>query len=111
GSGLSRGNRVTVRQLSEIMLHMAAHPDADVFRDSLSIGGQTGTLARRYKDADGAVRGKTGYIGGVRALTVYAETDDDAYIVSILYNRIPGSVRPFEKLQDEAVMTVLHNAD
>ncbi|MEM8873736.1 MAG: D-alanyl-D-alanine carboxypeptidase/D-alanyl-D-alanine-endopeptidase [Planctomycetota bacterium] len=108
GSGLSRNNRVTVRQLSELMRHMVDHPDADTFSDSLSIGGGRGTLARRFSETDDTIRGKTGFIGGVRALTVYADADNgESYIVSILYNQISGSVRPFEKLQDEAVLTVL----
>jgi D-alanyl-D-alanine carboxypeptidase/D-alanyl-D-alanine-endopeptidase (penicillin-binding protein 4) len=108
GSGLSRANRVSVRQLSDLMAFMAAHEHADVFEESLSIGGQTGTLARRFRGTDGRVRGKTGFISGVRALTVLITTDSGRELVaSILYNDIPGRVRPYQDLQDEAVMFLM----
>jgi D-alanyl-D-alanine carboxypeptidase/D-alanyl-D-alanine-endopeptidase (penicillin-binding protein 4) len=117
GSGLSRDNRVTVRQLGEILRVMSTHKDAAVFRASLSVGGKAGTLANRFKDVPGSVVGKTGYIGGVRALTAYVTPDPagdasrqgggDVYIVSVIYNDIAGPVRPFEKLQDEAVVDLM----
>lgn len=112
GSGLSRENRVTVRQLTELMRLMHTHRDAETFRESLSVGGESGTLSSRFKDAPGDVRGKTGFIGGVRALTVYATPDgeDETYVVSVLWNDIPGSVKPFETLQDEAIVEVMKTA-
>ena len=112
GSGLSRQNRVTVRQLSELLRAMKSHPNGQIFFDSLAVGGESGTLASRFKDADGRVRGKTGYIGGVRALTVHLTTDAGRELIaSILYNNVPGSVRPYQNLQDEAVMYLLRDGE
>jgi len=108
GSGLSHNNRVTTKMISSLLLYMYNHPDAVVFINSLTIGGVDGTLKHRFTDAPGRVRGKTGYISGVRALSGYIETDAGPTVVfSILYNQIPGTVKPYEKLQDEAVMLVM----
>ncbi|GAB4108033.1 MAG: D-alanyl-D-alanine carboxypeptidase/D-alanyl-D-alanine-endopeptidase [Phycisphaeraceae bacterium] len=108
GSGLSHNNRVTAKLISDLLFHMHQHEYAVEFINSLTIGGVDGTLRNRFKDAPGRVRGKTGYIGGVRALSGYVETDAGPTVIfSILYNQIPGSVKPYEALQDEAVMLVM----
>ncbi len=110
GSGLSRGNRVTARQISELLVAMRKSAHAKVFEESLAVGGVDGTIRSRFADAKGRVRAKTGYIGGVRSLSGYVDTDSGATIVfSIMYNNIPrkaGGIRdtrPFEMLQDEAL--------
>lgn len=109
GSGLSHNNRVTTKMISSLLLTMHNHEDAVVFINSLTIGGVDGTIGKRFTDTPGRVRGKTGYISGVRALSGYVETDAGPTVIfSILYNEIPGTVKPFEKLQDEAVTLVMH---
>lgn len=109
GSGLSHNNRVTTKMISDLLLHMHSHPDADAFFDSLTIGGVDGTISKRFKDVAGKVRGKTGYISGVRALSGYIQTDAGPTVIfSIIYNEFSGSAKPYEKLQDEAVTLVLH---
>jgi len=109
GSGLSHNNRVTTKMISSLLLHMHSHPDAEVFFNSLTIGGVDGTIGKRFKDVPGKVRGKTGYISGVRALSGYIQTDAGPTVIfSIIYNEFSGSAKPYEKLQDEAVTYVLH---
>ena len=109
GSGLSHNNRVTTKMISDLLLHMHCHPDAEVFFDSLTIGGVDGTIGKRFTDVPGKVRGKTGYISGVRALSGYIQTDAGPTVIfSILYNEFSGSAKPYEKLQDEAVTLVMH---
>jgi D-alanyl-D-alanine carboxypeptidase/D-alanyl-D-alanine-endopeptidase (penicillin-binding protein 4) len=103
GSGLSRMNRVTTRGQTDLLAAMSRHPHADVFRESLPIAGTDGTISKRMKDLAGRVYAKTGFISGVRALSGYARTADDRWLAfSIIYNKIPGDVKPFEALQDEA---------
>lgn len=102
GSGLSRDNRVTTRLITDLLATMFDHPSGEAFRDSLAVPGQTGTLRGRMKGITGRVVAKTGYIRGVRALSGYVHTHQDRWLCfSIIFNDIPGSVKPYQALQDE----------
>jgi D-alanyl-D-alanine carboxypeptidase/D-alanyl-D-alanine-endopeptidase (penicillin-binding protein 4) len=108
GSGLSEDNKLTSRMLTDLFAVMFARPDGEAFRDSLAKGGVNGTLEKRYAGLKGRVFAKTGYIEGVRALSGYVRTYDDEWLTfSIIYNHIPGSVKPYEALQDEAVRLLI----
>jgi len=112
GSGLSDDNKLTSRMLTDLFAVMFTRPDADAFRDSLAKGGVDGTLKKRYAGFEGRVFAKTGYIEGVRALSGYVRTYDDEWLTfSIIYNNIPGSVKPYEALQDEAVRLLIQWPD
>jgi len=103
GSGLSRGNRVTARIITDLLLAMNRHEQAGVYRANLAEPGGIGTLRSRMKDLKGHVFAKTGYIRGVRALSGYVHANDGRwYCFSFIYNDIPGSVKPFERMQDQA---------
>ena len=71
GSGLSRTNRVSARQLRDVML---AARQAEVWPTVLAglpVGGVSGTLRNRFAGtaAEGNVRAKTGYLGDAVALS------------------------------------------
>ncbi len=77
GSGLSRHNLITpssVVQLYTYMAKQSKYPQA--WRDSLTIGGVDGTLRNRFRGtrANNNVRGKTGTIDQVSALSGYVKT-------------------------------------
>jgi len=104
GSGLARENRITARIATDTLAVMFHHPSGQLYRESLSVAGQDGTLAKRMTDLKGNVFAKTGYIGGVRTLSGYIQTRSGRWLCfSILFNQVPGPVRAFEDLQDEAV--------
>ena len=64
--------------------------------ESLGIGGIDGTIKSRFDDLKDRVRGKTGYIGGVRSLSGYVQNDDGHWIVfSIIFNGFQGSAKPY----------------
>jgi len=114
GSGLSNRDRTTARMICDVMRTMHQSPFRKTYFESLSIGGVDGTLKDRFANTDGKIIGKTGYIGGVRSLSVRAITRSGRTLfVSFIYNRIPvsaGSVADvieFEQLQDEAVRVLL----
>jgi serine-type D-Ala-D-Ala carboxypeptidase/endopeptidase (penicillin-binding protein 4) len=107
GSGLSRRNRVTTRAISDLLIRMRPHEHGEVFYQSLSVGGVDGTIRSRYTDRSGEVHAKTGYIGGVRSLSGYTPSRKGTIVFSFIYNRIPGSVKPYEELQDYAVRTLM----
>jgi D-alanyl-D-alanine carboxypeptidase/D-alanyl-D-alanine-endopeptidase (penicillin-binding protein 4) len=103
GSGLARENRVTAKLITEILRTMHTHPYGAWYRQSLGVAGKDGTIGKRMDDLTGHVFAKTGYIGGVRALSGYILTNDNRWLAfSIIYNQIPGEVRPFEDIQDNA---------
>lgn len=75
GSGLSRENRVPPALFSAVLAEVASGevPALEQILYDVPIAGLTGTLADRFeaedtKDADGLVRGKTGYLGGAATL-------------------------------------------
>ncbi len=73
GSGMSRDNQVTTRALVELLA--AIHQDprkGPVLRDSLAVGGASGTLQDRFTTKmNGTVYGKSGYLNGVSGLSGY----------------------------------------
>jgi D-alanyl-D-alanine carboxypeptidase/D-alanyl-D-alanine-endopeptidase (penicillin-binding protein 4) len=70
GSGLSRGNRTTPRQVVALLRAMK---DDAAFLDSLAVAGRTGTLHDRMRRsaAKGRCRAKTGTLISVSALAGY----------------------------------------
>jgi D-alanyl-D-alanine carboxypeptidase/D-alanyl-D-alanine-endopeptidase (penicillin-binding protein 4) len=110
GSGLSRLNRITARGQTQLLQAMSVHRYHQAFGESLAIAGVDGTIGKRMDDIKGRVFAKTGYISGVRALSGYVHTKDDRWLAfSIIYNKIPGDVKPYEALQDEACRTMVNS--
>ena len=77
GSGLSRLNLITPAAVVQLYSYMGKRSRySQTWRDSLTIGGVDGTLRNRFKGtrASGNVRGKTGTIEQVSALSGYIRT-------------------------------------
>jgi serine-type D-Ala-D-Ala carboxypeptidase/endopeptidase (penicillin-binding protein 4) len=77
GSGLSRHNLITPSAVVQLYTYMGRQSRfSQAWRDSLTIGGVDGTLRRRFSGtrASGNVRGKTGTIDQVSALSGYVRT-------------------------------------
>lgn len=101
GSGLSRENRCTARQLVAVLAWMSGRKDGRVFQESLSVAGVDGSLQKRLRDIPGRVYGKTGTMRGVRTLSGYVEgSDDRPYAFAILFNGYPGPSTPYREIQD-----------
>jgi D-alanyl-D-alanine carboxypeptidase/D-alanyl-D-alanine-endopeptidase (penicillin-binding protein 4) len=73
GSGLTRSNRASPRQVVELLLGMQADPAGEEFIQDLALAGQEGTVASRMEGtaAYGRCRTKTGTISGVSNLSGY----------------------------------------
>ncbi len=93
GSGLSRHDLITPSAVVTLYSYMAKQSRyAQVWRDSLTIGGVDGTLRNRFKGtaAAGNMRGKTGTIDQVSALSGYLTTaGGEQLVVSIVVNGVP----------------------
>jgi D-alanyl-D-alanine carboxypeptidase/D-alanyl-D-alanine-endopeptidase (penicillin-binding protein 4) len=75
GSGLSRADRTSPRQVVSLLRQMASD---QAFRASLAIGGETGTLSHEMRGtiAQGHCRGKTGTLNDVANLAGYCQARD-----------------------------------
>lgn len=76
GSGLSRANRTTPRQVVQLLEEMEERPVARVWRASLAVTGRSGTVRLRMRGsaASGRCRVKTGTIIGVSNLAGVCST-------------------------------------
>lgn len=95
GSGLSRKNRLSPSVLTEVLSDMYQSPGKGIFYSSLATGGEDGTIARYFRDSDykGKIRGKTGYISGVKSFAGIAQRPDGDYFFAILVNQANGATR------------------
>jgi D-alanyl-D-alanine carboxypeptidase/D-alanyl-D-alanine-endopeptidase (penicillin-binding protein 4) len=89
GSGLSRRDLVTPRAIVQLLNYAAAQPWGELYRASLPVAGEDGTLSERMKNtaAEGHIFAKTGTVEHVVALSGYATTARGAHLIfSILGN-------------------------
>jgi serine-type D-Ala-D-Ala carboxypeptidase/endopeptidase (penicillin-binding protein 4) len=106
GSGLSRSNRTSPREVVRLFEHMESQPFAGVWRRSLAVAGRSGTLHDRMRGtpAAGRCRGKTGTIVGVSNLVGFCDTRGGRIAFAWLMN----GVDPFgaRRLQDRMTVAV-----
>jgi D-alanyl-D-alanine carboxypeptidase/D-alanyl-D-alanine-endopeptidase (penicillin-binding protein 4) len=95
GSGLSRENRLTTNAITKILLDLYRGGNWELFRDSLAVGGEEGTVGKYFNESKyrGKILGKTGYISGVRAFSGVCQTDSGPYLFSIITNGPRGLSR------------------
>jgi D-alanyl-D-alanine carboxypeptidase/D-alanyl-D-alanine-endopeptidase (penicillin-binding protein 4) len=89
GSGLTYRNEVSPESIVNLLAYMSRHRFADVFRASLPIAGQDGTLQSRMKGtaASGNLRAKTGTLTRVVTLSGYVTSAaGEPLVFSILLN-------------------------
>ena len=101
GSGLSRENRASALLLARVLREAANDPETGPeFRGALGVAGEDGTLDHRLNDLRGRVRGKSGYLDGVSALSGWTRgRDGEELFFSILINGArldPGVAKAFE---------------
>jgi D-alanyl-D-alanine carboxypeptidase/D-alanyl-D-alanine-endopeptidase (penicillin-binding protein 4) len=89
GSGLSRTNFVSPRNMVRLLAHVYTTPDFNTLYDSLPIAGIDGSLSGRMKStaATNNCHAKTGYVSNVSSLSGFVTTRDGEMLVfSILMN-------------------------
>ncbi len=103
GSGLSRLDMVTPRQVITLLRAMWRHRARDYFYDALPIAGVDGTIGSRMRGtaAAGNVRAKTGFISRARALSGYVTTKDGEHLVfSMIVNNYTVPTSMANNIQD-----------
>ncbi|MEG3922257.1 D-alanyl-D-alanine carboxypeptidase/D-alanyl-D-alanine-endopeptidase [Microcoleus sp. T3_A4] len=107
GSGLSRHNLITPEALVETLRLMANSPAASIYRQSLSIAGESGTLKNRFNITPNRVilQAKTGTMSGVSALSGYIEVPNyEPLVFSIIVNQSDLSTAKMRSATDEIVL-------
>lgn len=109
GSGLSHSNRVTPRQVVELLGFMLARPVGAHWARTFSTAGVLGTLDYRMAGPDtfGRFRGKTGTLTGVIATSgvLHHAHDGHRYLISALMNDVPDSATA-RALEDDIVEAI-----
>lgn len=103
GSGLSRDNRISARQLALLDQRMAADYGA-VWDGLKAVSAETGTLRRRLHGtvAAGRLRAKTGSLNDVRALAGSVHGPQGRWHMAIVANNLDGAgLRRFRRLSDD----------
>lgn len=95
GSGLSRQNELTAYAITTVLLDVYRSRNWQFYRDSLAVGGDDGTIEKYFKEEkyQSRIRGKTGYINGVKSFSGVCSTAAGDYIFSILANNTNGQTR------------------
>jgi D-alanyl-D-alanine carboxypeptidase/D-alanyl-D-alanine-endopeptidase (penicillin-binding protein 4) len=94
GSGLSPVNRITTRQLSEMLCAITKDKIYEPFFNSLPVAGKSGSIKKLFKAtaAENNLRAKSGYLSGVRAYSGYVNNKKNEQIVfSVIVNNYKGS--------------------
>jgi D-alanyl-D-alanine carboxypeptidase/D-alanyl-D-alanine-endopeptidase (penicillin-binding protein 4) len=110
GSGLSRENRVTARELAGLLVAVWNDPALRRhMRDSLAVAGMTGTLEHRleYRPARGRVRAKTGTTRIASALSGYVGA---RFAFVVVQNGSPVPTWSAREAQDRFVQALAKRA-
>jgi D-alanyl-D-alanine carboxypeptidase len=102
-SGLSRENRVTARQIAQLLFAIHHNPKFAPIVTGLPVGGISGTLQNRFRetapDAVGLVRAKTGTLNGTTNLAGFVESGEREYIFVIIADRHSRSYTVTKKVR------------
>jgi serine-type D-Ala-D-Ala carboxypeptidase/endopeptidase (penicillin-binding protein 4) len=111
GSGLSRFNLVSARQMAGFLTVMYNSRNRTAFMRSLAVPGERGTLSSRFKNTivEKNLKAKTGTLTNISALSGYVTTRDQEPIVfSMIFNNYTVPASAIRAIQ-EAVCLRLAN--
>lgn len=109
GSGLSRKNLASPRAIVQTLVGMNRSPYRNLFRASLPVAGQRGTLQRRFigTTVQGRLWAKTGTLKGVAALSGYLERPSQSTLTfSVLANQPSQSSAVLRQAVDRVVLAI-----
>lgn len=111
GSGISRYNAITVRQLVETLLYMKNSSFADIFHQSLPIAGESGTLRYFCKDsqAHGKISAKSGSMSRVRSYAGFINTESGKQLTfAIIINNYSCKSHEAKKLIEKLLINIVN---
>jgi D-alanyl-D-alanine carboxypeptidase/D-alanyl-D-alanine-endopeptidase (penicillin-binding protein 4) len=105
GSGISRYNSATARQMVWVLNFMQSSPDRDIFRNSLSVAGVSGTLGHLLSGtpAEGNLLAKSGTMSRVKSYAGYIHAVSGRELIfAVIVNNFncpsPEMTRKLEKI-------------
>jgi D-alanyl-D-alanine carboxypeptidase/D-alanyl-D-alanine-endopeptidase (penicillin-binding protein 4) len=110
GSGLSRGTLVSPRCVTSLLSFMDAGPAGAAWESLLPVGGDDGTLAKRFdkSPAAAAIHAKTGGLATVNALSGSLRTrKGQRLIFSIIANNQTGPSGEIRRVIDRIGLALL----
>lgn len=110
GSGKSRNNTVSPKQLADILYKMTFSPCFPVFYNSLPLAGLTGTMHKWLcgTAGEGRVRAKTGSLAGVRSYTGYVNTlSGKKLIFALIVNNYTCKTRELKKKLEQVMLKMV----
>lgn len=110
GSGMSRENRLSPRIITSLLCFMGRTELGPTYKSLVAVSGEDGTLDSRLDEEPylGAIRGKTGYLRSVGALSGYARTESGREVVfSVLINDYPGGNSGMKQIEDEIARAIV----
>ena len=113
-SGLSRQNLITPETLVQILSVMANTANRDIYRSSLAIAGNNGTLKQRLSNTElqNNFWGKTGSLSGVITLAGYIKiADRETIAFSILVNNFDDKNSIARQAIDEIILLLPQFSD
>ena len=108
GSGMSSYNRVTPRSMVRLLTWVSGQPWADQWRGTLPVGGQDGSLSKRFAGTAlaGKIAAKTGSINATRALAGYMIANSGRQLAFAIYaNDVPDNVDA-TSIMDRALLQI-----
>jgi D-alanyl-D-alanine carboxypeptidase/D-alanyl-D-alanine-endopeptidase (penicillin-binding protein 4) len=107
GSGLSRNNRISARELVCLLEQVWRKPYGGAFWSSLPVAGVDGTLEKRFRttEAVGRVWAKTGTLRNASGLAGYAMTEFGELLAFAVLST--GNVRHAKALEDSLIVQLL----
>jgi PBP4 family serine-type D-alanyl-D-alanine carboxypeptidase len=100
-SGLSRKNRVTAKQVAELLIKIRDEGKYAPVVNGLPIGGISGTMEKRFvktaPNAVGLVKAKTGTLNGTANLAGYVQSGEHEYAFVIIADLLPRTYSAGER--------------
>jgi D-alanyl-D-alanine carboxypeptidase len=92
GNGLSHKNRVTTRQIADLLMVIRGNPQYQIIYEGLPLAGVSGTLKDRFvtdaPNAIGLVKAKTGTLSTTISMAGYVTVGSEQYIFAIVADHI-----------------------
>jgi serine-type D-Ala-D-Ala carboxypeptidase/endopeptidase (penicillin-binding protein 4) len=112
GSGLSRDNQCTARQLTLLLAWSHRQPWGASLKENLAVAGVDGSLHKRIRDMPNRIFAKTGTMRGVRTLAGYIDGDNGPrYAFAVMFNGYRGPSTPYRSVQDRFCRLLAEAAD